>query len=40
MFTESSTNCVFCDIRKSTETMDSTVIVNVAVFPRLDNILK
>ena len=40
-------NCAFCDIRKRTKEMDSTVIVNIdvinihiAVFFRLENILK
>ena len=40
-------NCEFCNIRKRTEKIDSTVIVNIAVinfhiavFSRLDNILK
>ena len=40
-------NCAFCDIRKTTEKMGNTVIVNIAVFniditvfSRLDNILK
>ena len=44
---ESSVNCAFRDIRKMTQKMDSTVRVNIAVisihiavFSRLDNILK